>query len=95
MGGNGRPVNAVIKWQEKAGQVIRVSNGTGYSLIELGDLGDRDDMKALGLFEYSGVVAHPEDHGMQKIADRIWDCLRLSCDLQSIPVKQLPVTELQ
>lgn len=58
--------------------IRKISKEAGYSLIELEDLGDRDDMKALGLFEHSGVAAHPGDHGMQKIADRIWERLKIS-----------------
>ena len=39
--------------------------------IELGDLGDDPAMKAIGLFDHSGVANHPGDLGMQRIAERI------------------------
>lgn len=44
--------------------------------ISLGDLGEQDCMKAVGLFEHHGVANHPGDLGMKTIADRIFDELK-------------------
>lgn len=44
----------------------------GCALVELGDLGEDESMKAIGLFEHEGVANHPGDKGMQAIADRIF-----------------------
>lgn len=51
--------------------IEHIAKERGYKLIYLGDLGEDDRMKAIGLFEHSGVANHPGDEGMQKIADRI------------------------
>ncbi|MBO5306650.1 MAG: SGNH/GDSL hydrolase family protein [Lentisphaeria bacterium] len=40
-----------------------------------GDFADDDSMKALGLFEYEGVQAHPGDKGMAVIAQVVVDTL--------------------
>ena len=47
----------------------------GAPLVKLADLGTRDEMKAVGLFEHSGVAGHPGNAGMAAIAERILEKL--------------------
>ena len=64
--------------KDKIDDVIhRVVKNRGYTLVSLGDLGDADENKALGLFEHSGVSHHPSDLGMQRIAERIAEKIQL------------------
>ncbi|MBQ9098262.1 MAG: SGNH/GDSL hydrolase family protein [Clostridia bacterium] len=51
--------------------IHRVAANSGYPLVHLGDLGELDENKAIGLFEHTGVAAHPGDLGMHRIAQRI------------------------
>ena len=51
--------------------IAEYANENGYPFIDLSDLGERDEMKAVGLFEHKGVANHPGDLGMQTIADRV------------------------
>ncbi len=48
-----------------------VCDKNGYSFVHISDLGDTDEMKALGLFWHEGVALHPNDNGMRAIAERI------------------------
>lgn len=46
--------------------------GIKLPLAELGDLGEKDEMKAAAFFDHAGVANHPGDLGMEQIAERIW-----------------------
>lgn len=60
-------------WKHPGDELIeKVANELSSPCVYLGDLGQDDSMKALGLFEHEGVAVHPGDKGMQNIADRIW-----------------------
>jgi hypothetical protein len=64
-------------WKHPADEALRAwAKANNAPLCELGHLGEQDAMKAIGLFEHSGVANHPGDAGMQAIADAIWKELR-------------------
>ena len=64
-------------WKHPADEALRAwAKANNAPLCELGHLGEQDEMKAIGLFEHSGVANHPGDAGMQAIADAIWKELR-------------------
>ena len=52
-------------------ELRRYAAENDHPLVELGDLGEDDTMKAIGLFEHHGVANHPGDAGMRAIAERI------------------------
>ena len=61
-------------WRHPGDKAINeVANMRKADFVSLGDLGERDEMKAIGLFEHTGVANHPGDLGMQTIAERIWE----------------------
>ena len=61
-------------WKHPGDELIaKVASELASPCVYLGDLGQDDKMKALGLFEHEGVAVHPGDLGMQNIADRIWE----------------------
>ena len=64
-------------WHHPFDEAIReVAKQKDSPIVELGDLGEDDKMKAVGVFEHEGVAAHPGDLGMQTIAERIFDKLK-------------------
>lgn len=63
--------------EELDGVIRRVIADNGYTYVPLGDLGEADENKAIGLFEHSGVSHHPSDLGMRRIAERIVERIRV------------------
>ncbi len=53
-----------------------VAEKYGYLLVNLGDLGENPEMKAIGEYEHGGVAQHPNDNGMAHIAERIINTLK-------------------
>lgn len=58
--------------------VKNLADSRGYAFAQIHDLGSDGSMKAVGLYEHLGVASHPNDKGMQKIADRIYKAVRLA-----------------
>ena len=64
-------------WRHPGDEAIReLAKEMDVPLVELGDLGEQDEMKAIGLFEHRGVANHPGDFGMQTMSDRIFQVLK-------------------
>ena len=57
--------------------IARAASLNGWPMVEIGDLGEMDEMKAIGLFEHEGVALHPGDKGMAAIARRLMDVISL------------------
>ncbi len=74
---NGKTVITDGFWRHPGDPLIRqVAEENGYAFATLGDLGDDEAMRAVGLFEHAGVAAHPGDAGMAAIADRIFEAMK-------------------
>ena len=70
-------IHQVLHYLDDPARAIREAAGRlGVGYIPLGDLGERDEMSAKGLFEHSGVAGHPGDRGMKEISDRILGAIK-------------------
>ncbi len=69
---NAKVILTTSFWKVAADEAIKkVGEEMGVPVIYLGDLGELDEMKAIGKFEHAGVANHPNDNGMAEIAKRI------------------------
>lgn len=72
LSGKAQKVITTSFWKRNEDEAIRLfAKSHGYPVVELGDLGEEDAMKAIGRFEHTGVANHPGDLGMKIIAERI------------------------
>jgi hypothetical protein len=70
--GEGKVIVTTGFWRHPGDEQLRAyANDNSLPLVELGDLGEDDKMKAVGLFDHGGVANHPGDLGMKTMADRI------------------------
>lgn len=59
-------------WKHPADEIIKeLADEYKFGFSYMGDLGENDEMKAIGMFEHKGVSNHPGDKGMKTIATRI------------------------
>lgn len=64
-------------WKHPADELIlKIGQEREYSTLYLGELGEDESMKAIGLFNHTGVANHPGDKGMKYIADMIIETLQ-------------------
>jgi len=61
---------------EKDDCACRAAEETGAQFVSISRLGAMDEMKAVGLFEHTGVAAHPGDLGMLHIAEDIFEKMK-------------------
>lgn len=59
-------------WERDGDDIIQtIAEEMNWHFVYLGDLGNRADMRAEGIFAHSGVACHPGNLGMKNIARRI------------------------
>lgn len=61
-------------WDSEARNAVTraVAAEMGMPYVDLTEIGRRDDLMAIGLFEHKGVAMHPGDAGMCYIADSVY-----------------------
>ncbi len=73
--GEARIIIGTSFWKHVGDPVLmEYAKEQGIPLVYMGDLGEDDSNKAIGLFEHDGVASHPGDKGMATIATRFFEC---------------------
>lgn len=76
----GKVIFTTSFWKKKEDEMTRkLAKEMGEPLIELGDLGEDASMMAFGKFEHPGVAQHPNDKGMETIAERVFETIESLC----------------
>ena len=57
--------------------IREIAEEQGYTFCRIGDLERDPATMAIGQFEHRGVSVHPSDFGMQRIAERIFDKIKM------------------
>jgi len=78
---NGREMKVIVTttfWpSEKVNQqLVLAAQNNNWALVNLTDLGSKEENMAIGLFSSGGVAWHPGDLGMERIAKRIFETLK-------------------
>ena len=75
--GNAKVIVTTGFWHHPGDEALKdFADEKGYPLVKLGELGEQDEMKAIGLFAHEGVANHPGDLGMKVMAERIFSAVR-------------------
>ena len=57
-------------------EIEKAAKENGFIYVPLEDLGDKEENMAIGQFEHKGVAMHPNDLGMRRIAERIFNAVK-------------------
>jgi hypothetical protein len=80
---NGRKMEVIITttfWssQRVNEQLALAAQTNNWAMVNLTDLGLKEENMAIGLFSNEGVARHPGDLGMERIAKRIFESLKMN-----------------
>jgi len=78
---NGRKIEVIVTttfwYSEKVNQqLVLAAQNNNWKLVQLTDLGSKEENMAIGLFANESVARHPGNLGMERIAKRIFETLK-------------------
>ena len=77
----GRKIEVIVTttfwYSEKVNQqLVLAAQNNNWKLVQLTDLGSKEENMAIGLFANESVARHPGNLGMERIAKRIFETLK-------------------